>query len=231
MPQHRRMQTLPEIERKLENLIRLGSVAEVNPSTALCRVETGDITTNWLPWITQRAGSDRTWWPPSVGEQVVLLCPGGNPSNGLVLLGVFSDAHPAPASDLNTTVMALFRDGTRLSYDNAAHHLIADVRGDASLLCEGDLVATVGGDASMSVVGDLTAEAASADVTAATITLNGDVTINGSFTLNGALTHTGNHTTTGNVTVTGLVSANGVGLTTHTHISALPGTPTSTGAG
>jgi len=69
---------LTEIMRLITNLIRTGTVSEVDPVNWLCRVKTGDIETNWINWLTTRAGSTRAWWKPTVGKQVVLLSLGGN---------------------------------------------------------------------------------------------------------------------------------------------------------
>ena len=62
---------LTEIMRLITNLIRTGVVTEVDRENWLCRVKTGDLETNWINWLTLRAGKSRTWWKPSVGEQVV----------------------------------------------------------------------------------------------------------------------------------------------------------------
>ncbi len=69
---------LSEIMRLITNLIRTGTVSEVDTVNWLCRVKTGDLETNWINWLTLRAGGTRTWWKPTVGEQVVLLSLGGN---------------------------------------------------------------------------------------------------------------------------------------------------------
>ena len=69
---------LTEIMRLITNLIRTGVVTEVDRENWLCRVKTGDLETNWINWLTLRAGKSRTWWKPSVGEQVVLFSLGGN---------------------------------------------------------------------------------------------------------------------------------------------------------
>lgn len=69
---------LTEIMRLITNLIRIGVVTEVDRENWLCRVKTGDLETNWINWLTLRAGNARTWWRPSEGEQVVLLSLGGN---------------------------------------------------------------------------------------------------------------------------------------------------------
>lgn len=73
---------LTEIMRLITNLIRTGVVTEVDRENWLCRVKTGDLETNWISWLTLRAGNARTWWRPSEGEQVVLLSLGGNLETG-----------------------------------------------------------------------------------------------------------------------------------------------------
>ncbi|UZV40217.1 baseplate assembly protein V [Acidovorax phage Acica] len=91
-----------EIIRRLENLARAGTVAEVRyTAPARCRVRLGDNTTDWLPWIAGRAAGDNgsTWWPPEVGEQCVVLASGGDLAQGFVLLGTYSDAMPAPSNE------------------------------------------------------------------------------------------------------------------------------------
>ncbi|HDL8750097.1 TPA: phage baseplate assembly protein V, partial [Yersinia enterocolitica] len=50
---------ITEILRLLRNLIRIGTVAEVDLDQALCRVATGDNITGWLNWLTLRAGQSR----------------------------------------------------------------------------------------------------------------------------------------------------------------------------
>lgn len=86
-----------EILRRLENLLRLGTVAEVDHDAARCRVRTGNLTTNWGPWLSLRAGgpNGRQWWAPVVGEQCLLLSPGGDLANAVTLCGIASDPMPA----------------------------------------------------------------------------------------------------------------------------------------
>ncbi len=50
------------IMRLIINLIRTGVVTEVDRENWLCRVKTGDLETNWINWLTLRAGNARTWW-------------------------------------------------------------------------------------------------------------------------------------------------------------------------
>lgn len=104
------------------DVLRLGTIASVDHANATCTIESGDIVTGELPWIAWRTGGVRIWSPPTVGEQCLLLSPEGDIENGLVLPGIFCDAHPAPSH--NADVVRLeFADGAILSYDQAAHTL------------------------------------------------------------------------------------------------------------
>lgn len=107
---------IPEILRMLRNLIRIGTVSAVNLDDGLCRVDTGSNTTNWLHWLTARAGRTRSWNAPSVGEQVLVLCLGGELDTGFVLPGVFSDEHPAPSASADALHWS-FPDGAVIEYE------------------------------------------------------------------------------------------------------------------
>jgi phage baseplate assembly protein V len=102
------MNALAELTRRLDNLIRPGTIAEVDHAKALCRVKTGNITTGWLPWFTRRAGSTNEWAPASIYEQCVVFSPCGEPAQGFVLLGLYSMANPANSADpaVHRTVFA-----------------------------------------------------------------------------------------------------------------------------
>ena len=116
-----------ELLRRLENAVRLGTIAQVrHAAPARCRVKTGENTTDWLPWMTQRAGKDRTWWAPEVGEQVLVLSPGGNMGSGVVLPGIYSDSHPQPDDDPDVSCVK-FEDGASMEYNRATGELTIDV--------------------------------------------------------------------------------------------------------
>ncbi|HEI6852731.1 TPA: phage baseplate assembly protein V [Yersinia enterocolitica] len=120
------MQTqITEILRLLRNLIRIGTVAEVDLDQALCRVATGDNTTGWLNWLTARAGQSRSWWAPSVGEQVLILSLGGELDTAFVLPGIFSDDFPPPSASADGLYLA-FPDGATLHYEPESGELQAD---------------------------------------------------------------------------------------------------------
>ncbi|WP_455844611.1 phage baseplate assembly protein V [Pantoea agglomerans] len=107
---------LTEIMRLITNLIRTGIVSEVDPDKWQCRVKTGDLETNWINWLTLRAGNTRTWWQPSIGEQVVLLSLGGNLETAFALPAIYSDASPPPDYSENGST-TVFKDGGWFQYE------------------------------------------------------------------------------------------------------------------
>jgi phage baseplate assembly protein V len=132
------MDSLTDIIRRLENLIRAGTVAEIDPELPRCRVKTGGLVTGWLPFFALRAGEDSDWDPPSINEQCLVLSPSGNPAQGFVIYGLYSDRFPAPDNRL-TRRRRRYRDGATIDYDTATHTLTATLPdgGKANLIAPG----------------------------------------------------------------------------------------------
>lgn len=108
-----------ELIRLLENVVRTGTVTEIDESRWRVRVESGGLTTTWLRWNAQRAGAFSLWFPPSVGEQVWLLCIGGNPETAIIGGSLYSNDNPAPGASATEMVMTA-PDGARFHYDASA---------------------------------------------------------------------------------------------------------------
>ncbi|MBC1066498.1 phage baseplate assembly protein V, partial [Escherichia coli] len=89
---------IQELARALRNMIRTGVIVETDLNAGRCRVQTGGMCTDWLQWLTHRAGRSRTWWAPSVGEQVLILAVGGELDTAFVLPGIYSGDNPAPSA-------------------------------------------------------------------------------------------------------------------------------------
>lgn len=122
-----------ELQRLILNLVRKGTIAEVDHASAKCRVATGDLTTNWISWMALAAGQTRDWNPPTVGEQVLLFCPGGDPTEGLVLRGIYTEDAPPP-SDQATFHTRTYPDGAVIEYDHQEHALTATFPEGATIL-------------------------------------------------------------------------------------------------
>lgn len=126
----------------LRNMIRTGIIVETDLDTGRCRVQTGGIYTDWLPWLTQRAGRSRTWWAPSIGEQVLLLAVGGELDTAFVLPGIFSDDHPAPSASADAWHV-VFPDGAVMEYEPKNSALTVSGIKTADVTASGSLTATV----------------------------------------------------------------------------------------
>lgn len=90
----------PDTNGLIGDLLRFGTIASVDLAAALAIVEAGDVTSPPLQWI-EWAGAFRTFAPPSVGEQVLLLCPEGDIAAAVILRGLYTAANGAPAGDGN----------------------------------------------------------------------------------------------------------------------------------
>lgn len=143
------MNSLAEINRLLENLIRFGTVAEVQHVPPRVKVQTGGMLTTWLPWLAWRAGESREWDPPTVNEQVLLLSPSGQLANGVAVTGLFSDLITANG-DRAGLHRRTYADGAVVEYDSVAHHLVATLPDGGTT----ELISTGG----IHIVGDITHE-------------------------------------------------------------------------
>lgn len=105
-----------ELIRLLENILRVGVIIAVDEEKWCVRVQSGELQTDWLRWNTSRAGAFNIWMPPSVGEQVLLGCMGGNPETAVIIGSLYSADHPAPGSSLKEIVLTA-PDGASFRYD------------------------------------------------------------------------------------------------------------------
>ena len=170
-----------EIRRLIINMIRKGAIMEVNHDSnpPTCRVSVGDpddpdgegLQTDWLPFISARAGTTREWNPPTKDEKVVLFCPMGDPAQGVVLCGLNSDDAPAPSNSPDTHTRA-YPDGAIVEYNHANHTLSATL--------------PTGATVNVTAPGAVNVNTKEATVTADTVTLDADVIVKKSMTVIGA---------------------------------------------
>lgn len=117
---------IAELQRKLANIVRIGVVKEIDYEKAKVRVKIGEFLTDYLPWITSKAGKDRDWSPPDIDEQVMIFSPLGELSLGVVLGGIYQEKYPASENKKEINSVK-FQDGTKFTYDKEKHHLEIEV--------------------------------------------------------------------------------------------------------
>jgi len=117
--------------RRLSNVARYGTVQEADYTGATAgfpairvQLQEGEILTDWMPWFTPRAGNDRVWDPPEVGEVVMVLAPSGELGAGVAIPGLFSNGNAN--GDRAGLQRRTFQDGTVVEYDRQAHKLKID---------------------------------------------------------------------------------------------------------
>lgn len=137
---------LADLERTRANALQLGKVVEADYARARVRVQVAGLASAWLPWLAVRAGGDRTWAAPEVGEQVLIGCPDGDPARGVVLGAVFQQDHAAPADSADLT-RSVYADGAVFEYDREQH------AGTITLPAGGTLTITAPGG--VTITGDL----------------------------------------------------------------------------
>ncbi|XHR29613.1 MAG: phage baseplate assembly protein V [Chthoniobacteraceae bacterium] len=120
------IERITDLERRQAKLIRAGKIAEIDYTAARVKVKIGLNITAWIPWIAGKAGGNSEWNPPEVGEQVVVISPGGDFSNGFALVGIYQNASealpnsaaPGSSGDVRRSI---FGDGATIDYDRKNH--------------------------------------------------------------------------------------------------------------
>lgn len=205
---------LGELERRVANMIRPGTVVEADYKLARVRVALGKNKTGWLPWSTGRAGGDVTWHAPEVGEQVVVISPSGTMESGFVIAGgVYKEDIPANA-DSPEISRATFKDGAVYEYDREKHErLIKLPEGKSTVQVRENVVAELTEEKITHRVGDN----AKAEITSSSLKLtigssSIELTASGISIIGAAVTIQGPVTQTG-----GNLTSDGIGLQTHKH--------------
>ncbi|ELW4736274.1 phage baseplate assembly protein V [Escherichia coli] len=194
--------TLQELARTLRNMIRTGVIVETDLDAGRCRVQTGGIQTDWLQWLTQRAGRSRTWWAPSVGEQVIILAVGGELDTAFVLPAIFSDDYPAPSASADALHIA-FPDGAVIEYEPETSALTVSGIKTADITASESLTATV---PLVLVKADTRIMLDSPEVVCTNKLITGSIEVQKGGTMKGNIEHSG-----------GNLSSNGKVLHTHKH--------------
>ena len=190
-----------ELQRKLDNIIRFGVIAEVNHATARARVKSGDILTEFLPFITFRAGTTKTWSPPTVGEQCVMLSVSGEFTTACILVGLYTQNSPSHSADEHVVE---FADGAKITYNQSSGALVVTGIKTASITAANQI-----------------------DIDCPTINIKGNVNIDGSLSTTGTSTTKGNISTQGSVTASGDIKGGSISLQNHVHVEQGDGQRTS----
>ncbi|MBU1605812.1 MAG: phage baseplate assembly protein V [Alphaproteobacteria bacterium] len=135
-------------------IVRIGRIAAVDLAAGTVIVEAGEVRTAAIPFSAGRAGKTRVWSPPSVGEQVLLLCPGGDIEGAIAIGAIAQNAFPLAGSTLRELIA--FEDGALIAYDPEDHQLDILLPAGAKIRMVASAGVEIEGD--VSITGDLAIE-------------------------------------------------------------------------
>ena len=106
---------------RIESIIRFGLIAEVDYAQAKARVKCGEILTDFIPFITMRSGTTKTWSPPTQGEQCVILAASGELTTACIITGLYTQNSPSHSADEHVIE---FADGAKITYNQSSGALV-----------------------------------------------------------------------------------------------------------
>lgn len=193
--------------------ILLGTVAEVDLGSApgpRVRVRDGDLLTDWLPVATSRCGADRIGCAPTVGEQVLIACPGGDLRCGIVFASLPQEAHqdPAPTAGVHSSI---YRDGATIEYDANSHKLTAALPGGGAVTVNAPGGVTVNASGGVTIVAPAGVNITGPVAIAGTLSVTSLTTIGGGLNISGGdgAAVTGNLRLIGSASISGATAIGG----------------------
>ncbi|WP_421865117.1 phage baseplate assembly protein V [Motiliproteus sp.] len=139
-----------ELLRRLDNLIRLGTIAVLDHGNRRLKVTSGELLTGWLDWPAEIGANYKRWRPLRSGTQVVLACPGGDPTQAKIIGMLYSNNITSPSSN-DAIDLIEFDDGSLLEHNAATQKLTLHSAGDLVLSADSTVriigpVVQTGGD-------------------------------------------------------------------------------------
>lgn len=140
--------TLAEMWRRMNNMIRRGTVHSVQLAPPRVRILFGTDPVNntehvsaWLPWYTRADAGVQEWSVPAVGCPATVLSEGGDLRNGVALIGMITDDQ-SPASASGDVYVTRYGNGAYVAFDIQSNtmSLSLPTGGQISVTCPGSVV-------------------------------------------------------------------------------------------
>lgn len=131
---------LAQMDRILANLIKIGRVDSVDLAAGTATVNFDGELVSGLEWSKSRAGADRSWnGGYTKGEQVLVLSPSGDLSQGVIAFAISQDAFPNAGDSEDPK--HIYADGTVVEYNKVSHTLNIDLStSGGKVVINGELV-------------------------------------------------------------------------------------------
>jgi len=122
-----------ELERRLNNIVQVGTVVEIDKSKALARVNILGRVTDFLPVFMWTNDFVKVWLPIRVGQQVAVLSPFGNGNSGIILPSIYNKSCKEPNGANDENVVIEFSKGVKIISDG--ENINIDVPKDINVTC------------------------------------------------------------------------------------------------
>lgn len=120
-------QRLESLERAVANMVRVGVVKSVQSDKAVVTI--GGNETAPIPWMVARANGTREWSAPAIGEQVVVLAPGGVIEDAFIGGALYQDKFAALSSNQNKHIQR-YANGATIEHDDNSGDLTFNMLGN-----------------------------------------------------------------------------------------------------
>lgn len=107
-----------ELERLLNNVIRVATVVQVNHQVKKFRASDGALEFGWLDMPCVIGRNRREWMPMRVGTQVIITSPGGDTKQGKCIGMLYTNTLNSPSDDPNIDLIE-WNDGAKIEYNIA----------------------------------------------------------------------------------------------------------------
>lgn len=128
-----------ETDRLIGDLVRVGVIESVDLDAGKAVVSFGEQTTPPIDWL-MAVGDTTIWIPPTVAQQVVVICPEGDAEQGFIVSGLPSSAMAPLFLGLKNAIR--FSDGAEIRYDPEAGQLDVATPGKVALVAPGGVEIT-----------------------------------------------------------------------------------------
>ena len=206
---------------------KIGEVSSINPARCTARVifdDENSMVSYDLPIMQRNSMGNRDYQMPDIGEDVLCLFRSDGFEDG-VIIGYFyaGDVEPPETTADRRTVV--FKDGTRICYDRAAHTLTVTIAGTEIVFDQQKGSITVPDSVTVNCTTATIHASKSVTIDAPDTFFTGNITVQGLINGQGGFTVTGgggvvancNIQLNGSMAATGDVTASGISLNSHTH--------------
>lgn len=206
---------------------KIGEVSSIDPARCTARVifdDENSMVSYDLPIMQRNSYGNCDYQMPDIGEDVLCLFRSDGFEDGVIIGSFYSGEVTPPESNADRRTV-VFKDGTRICYDRAAHTLTVTIAGTVIVFDQQTGSITVPDSVTVNCTTATIHASKSVTIDAPDTFFTGNITVQGLITGQGGFTVTGgggvvancNIQLNGTLTATEDVVASGISLNSHTH--------------